>query len=58
MKDQATKEKNIELRASGKSYRAIASELDIAKSTCKAWERELSDLIADAKKRARARANG
>lgn len=50
MKDQATKEKYIELRASGKSYRAIASELDIAKSTCQAWERELSDLIADAKR--------
>ena len=50
MKDQATKEKYIELRASGKSYRAISKELDIAKSTCGAWEKELADLIADARR--------
>lgn len=50
MKDRATKEKYIELRASGKSYRAIASELDISKSTCQAWEKELADLIADARR--------
>lgn len=49
MKDQAIKERYIELRASGKSYRSIAKELDIAKSTCQAWERDLSDLIADAR---------
>lgn len=50
MKDRATKERYIELRASGKSYRAIASELDISKSTCQAWEKELADLIADARR--------
>jgi transposase len=50
MKDQATREKYIELRASGKSYRSIAKELDIAKSTCQEWEKELASLIADARK--------
>lgn len=49
MKDQATREKYIELRASGKSYRSIAKELDISKSTCQAWEKELAQLIADAR---------
>ena len=50
MKDQATKAQYIELRASGKSYRAISEELNIAKSTCGAWEKELADLIADARR--------
>lgn len=49
MKDQATKERYIELRASGKSYRAIAEELNISKSTCSSWEKELEEKIREAK---------
>lgn len=45
MKDQATREKYIELRASGKSYRSIAKELDISKSTCQEIERSYRKLI-------------
>ena len=41
MKDEATKRAFIRLRAEGKSYAAIAAELNISKSTCTAWEREL-----------------
>ena len=49
MKDQETKLRYIELRASGKSYRSIAEELGISKSTCGAWEKELADAIEDTK---------
>jgi len=40
----------IRLRAEGKSYTAIAKELNISKATCTAWERELTAEIAEKKK--------
>lgn len=42
VKDQATKEKFIELRAQGHSYEKIAGELQTSKQTLIAWARELS----------------
>lgn len=48
MKDEATKRAFIRLRAEGKSYTAIAAELNISKSTCTAWERELQAEITEA----------
>lgn len=41
-KSTEEKARFIELRAQGKSYNDIAAELHISKSTCTAWERELS----------------
>lgn len=46
MKDNETRWRFVELRAAGKSYRAIAEELHIAKDTCTQWERELRKQIA------------
>lgn len=48
MKDEATKRAFVRLRAEGKSYTAIAAELNISKSTCTAWERELQAEITEA----------
>ena len=47
MKPIEVKREFIELRAAGKSYAQIADALHISKSTCTAWERELSDQISD-----------
>lgn len=50
MKPIELKRKFIELRAEGKSYRAIGEELGISKSSCQKWERDLAADI-DALKR-------
>lgn len=47
MKSQETKNAFIKLRAEGRSYRSIAGELGICKTTCSAWEAELKDAIAE-----------
>lgn len=49
MKSQETKTEFIKLRASGKSFDYIAKELNISKSTCSSWEKELKDGIAELK---------
>lgn len=49
MKPQEQKTEFIKLRAAGKSYAAIADTLHISKSTCAAWERELSAAISELK---------
>lgn len=46
MKPIEAKHKFIELRAEGKSYDYIAKELNISKSTCKAWETEMQTQIS------------
>lgn len=48
MKPKEQKAQFIELRAAGQSYSKIAETLHISKSTCSAWERELSAQIRDA----------
>ena len=40
----------IRLRAEGGSYSQIAKALSISKSTCSAWEKELSDQVAELKR--------
>ena len=50
MKPNDQKNEFIRLRAEGKSYTAIAKELNISKATCTAWERELKAEIAEKKK--------
>lgn len=40
MKDNETRQKFIQLRAKGMSFRRIAEELNIAKSTLMAWSKE------------------
>lgn len=45
-KSTETKNVFIELRAAGESYASIARTLHISKSTCSAWETELSAQIA------------
>lgn len=49
MKSTDKKAEFIELRASGKSYRACAKELHIGKNTCERWEKELREKIAERK---------
>lgn len=49
MKSQETKTEFVRLRASGKSFDYIAKELNISKSTCSSWEKELKDVIAELK---------
>lgn len=49
MKDEATKAKFIELRASGKSLRKCASQLHMAKSTCSQWDKDLAVQVASLK---------
>lgn len=46
MKNQETKQAYIRMRAEGKSYNTIASALNISKTTCSQWEKELSQDIA------------
>ena len=50
MKPNDQKNDFIRLRAEGKSYTAIGKELNISKSTCTAWEKELKAEIAEKKK--------
>lgn len=45
MKDAETIRQFIQLRAEGKSYGIIAAELNISKSTCVKWERDLKAEI-------------
>lgn len=45
MKDEATRQEFIRLRAEGMSYRRIADILKISRSTCSLWERELEQSI-------------
>lgn len=45
MKEISEKEKFIMRRAEGLSYSGIAAELNISKSTCSRWERELKGRI-------------
>lgn len=47
MKPQETKTEFIRLRAEGRSYSYIAEKLQISKSTCTQWERELKEKIAE-----------
>lgn len=49
MKPQEQKAEFIRMRAEGKSYSIIASTLNLSKSTCTSWERELKDQIAQLK---------
>lgn len=49
MKSKATKEQFIQLRAGGLSYAKISQQLNISKSTCSSWEKELTDKIAELK---------
>lgn len=49
MKPQEQKDRFIVMRAEGKSYSEIASELGISKSTCTDWARKLHAEIAERK---------
>ena len=49
MKPQELKIEYIRMRAEGKSYSTIAKALGLSKSTCTAWERELTDRINELK---------
>lgn len=48
-KDQAVKYQFIELRAQGKSFNAIATELSVSKNTLIDWSRELEIEISNLK---------
>lgn len=41
--------KYVQLRAEGKSYRAIAGQLGISKDTCQRWEADLKTQVAERK---------
>ena len=45
MKDSSYKQRFVELRASGKSFAAIAEEIGVSKPTLIAWSRELDEQI-------------
>lgn len=49
MKLQEIKSEYVRLRAEGQSYRAIAEQLHISKSTCSSWEKELKGQISQLK---------
>ena len=49
MKPQEQKQEYVRLRAEGKSYSFIADKLQISKSTCSKWEKELGAEIAQLK---------
>lgn len=49
MKDMATKQKFIELRAGDKSIRAIAKQLHISKDTASSWDKKFCTEIATSK---------
>ena len=46
MKKQEHRTEFIQMRAEGKSLRAIAAELGVSKSTLSEWDRELASEIA------------
>lgn len=46
MKTADKKLEYIRLRAEGKSYRAIETEIGVSRSTCSEWEKDLSSDIA------------
>lgn len=50
MKPEELKLKYVELRAQGLSYASISEKLNICKSTCTAWEKELHTQIEDLKR--------
>lgn len=47
MKDSQTKERFVELRAQGKSFAAIAEELDVSKPTLIDWSHDMQLEIAN-----------
>lgn len=49
MKPTEQKAEFVRLRAEGRSYSAIAEALNISKSTCTSWDRELAGAIAELK---------
>lgn len=49
MKDTETKNKFVELRAAGKSFRECSKKLKIAKDTCSKWQKDLDAVIATRK---------
>lgn len=49
MKPTDTRQEFIQLRAEGRSYAYISEKLHISKSTCTAWEKELSEEVARVK---------
>ena len=49
MKPDEVREKFIELRARGFGYTHIAKELNIAKSTCYEWNREMRYRVDQAR---------
>lgn len=49
MKSKETKEQFIKLRVDGLSYAKIGEKLNISKSTCSSWEKELADKITEMK---------
>ncbi len=49
MLDNETKEKFIELRATGKSYKNISQDLGVSKPTLIQWSKEFSNEIANMK---------
>jgi transposase-like protein len=49
MKDHETKKRFIELRAQGKTYKAIAKTLGVSEQTLVNWNRKFSDQIAGLK---------
>lgn len=51
MKSTDLKAAFVSLRAEGKSYEAIASEIGVSKSTCIAWSKELAGLIDEEKRK-------
>lgn len=50
MKPTEVKLQYVKLRAEGKSYSFIVEALNISKSTCSKWERELADEIDELKR--------
>lgn len=49
MKDLSQKEQFVELRARGKSFSTIATELDVSKNTLISWAKEFQEDIANQK---------
>lgn len=49
MRPAEDKVKYIQLRAEGKSYRAISKEIGVCKDTCQRWEADLKAEIAERK---------
>lgn len=49
MKNQATRERFVELRAEGISYQSIAAQLGVSRNTLIAWAQELKHELANAR---------